>query len=216
MTPDEYYEHFSLRAKQRYDWEISRSDWELLNDMLKCQHPCAILIAHNRDGEVWYVKQNLLTSREVFVVFDKDMAVTCLPCNKKMNSIRDRILTKIKKGKPTPKRLLHDEENMFFRHCYYSMMDYYSYELTYEEWCDWNQKAVNNQIVWLQTNNGVKFGKLQQGDRMLVVSYTRTKVLDVKQITPFWERKIQKSSASTGNIANILSNKIKQYNVSFQ
>ena len=215
MTPQEYFDHFVERAKERYNIEVTYDMWLTIGNLIRRQDKSSTLIAHRRDGELWHIIKSPLVPASMFVVFDKDVPVTCLPSTAQLRRTVNVVQKKAKMGKPVPKRVVVGEDDMFFRHCYHSMLDYYGHTLTVEEWENWNQIIARKEILFLQSNDGVKSGRLVYGGRVLVIAYKNNKALDVRAPSRYWQDKARKVSLTQNNASAILARKIREHGVVF-
>lgn len=215
MTPEDHFAHFRERAQERYDIKVEYGDWQAINSVIKNQMRGGTLMSHRRDGEVWHLTKGPFVKKPMFIIFDRGMAVTCLPPTPQLWKTLHSVQAKAKRGKPIPQRVVVEEDDMHFRHCYHSMLDYYGHELTMEEWQDWNKALAEKKVIYLQKDDGVKSGRLLDKGRSLVVAYRGSKIVDVRPPTSYWQNKARRVVARTTSVSAILARKIKEQRITF-
>lgn len=215
MTEQEYFEHFVQRAKERYGIIVDAVLYRTINIAIQKQFQGTTLIDHRRDGELWHLAKGPFAKSEMFIVFDKGLAVTCLPPTNHLRRQFVSVKMRAQRGKPIPKRIVVEEDDMHFRHCYHSMLDYYGYTLTKEEWLRWNQRIANGEVMFIQSNDGVRSGRLLDKGRSLVVAYKWNKVVDVRPPSRYWQERVRRESAKKSDLGSILARKIREQNVIF-
>lgn len=217
MKREDHYRHFAQRAKERYNLEVDESLWVTINETVEKQKKGSTLVCHRRDGELWHIIKNKIIPMSMFIIFDKGMSVTCLPSTKPLRRQLSYVQNKAKRGKPVPLRVILDDDDMFFRHCFLSMMDYYGHQLTRDEWDNWNTKIKNNDILFIQNEpKGIKSGRIIDNSRSLVVAYKNGKTIDVRPPSKYWQDRIhQIVSKRKANANDLLAQRIRDHKIVF-